>query len=59
MKRDKTGGVRMEQMLRGGVISKPFLFIDTYHQSVSDVPCTILTRVDSSSLYFVSVYEER
>lgn len=49
----------MEQMLRGGVISKPFLFIDTYHQSVSDVPCTILTRVDSSSLYFVSVYEER
>jgi hypothetical protein len=58
MKRDRTGGVRLEKMLRGGQIDKPCLWIDTYNQVTNVVAGTIKARIDSNCLYFVSVNEE-
>ncbi len=57
MSREKTGGVRLEKMLRGGQIDKPYLWIDTYNQCVNDIAGTIKARIDSNCMYFVSVEE--
>lgn len=57
MSREKTGGVRLEKMLRGGQISKPYLWIDTYNQCVNEIAGTIKARIDSNCMYFVSVEE--
>lgn len=58
MKRDRTGGVRLEKMLRGGQIDKSHLWIDTYNQVTNVVAGTIKARIDSNCMYFVSVNEE-
>jgi hypothetical protein len=58
MKRDRTGGVRLEKMLRGGQIDKPYLWIDTYNQLVSDIAGTIHCGVDFRNNLYVSVNEE-
>jgi len=57
MSREKTGGVRLEKMLRGGQIDKPYLWIDTYNQCVNSIAGTIKARIDSNCMYFVSVEE--
>lgn len=57
MNREKTGGVRLEKMIRGGVISEPYLWIDTYNQCVNKIAGTIKARIDSNCMYFVSVEE--
>ena len=53
--RIKTGGVRLEKMMRGGQIDKPYLWIDTYNQITSDIAGTIKARIDGNCMYFVSV----
>ena len=57
MSREKTGGVRLEKMLRGGQIRRPYLWIDTYNQCVNSIAGTIKARIDSNCMYFVSVEE--
>ena len=55
MSREKTGGIRLEKMLRGGQIDKPYLWIDTYNQCVNDIAGKIKARIDGNCMYFVSV----
>ena len=57
MKREKTGGVRLASMLRGGQIDRPYLWIDTYNQCVNDIAGTIKARIDGNCMYFVSVMD--
>lgn len=57
MSREKTGGVRLEKMLRRGQIKKPWLWIDTYNQCTSEIAGTIKARIDGNCMYFVSVLE--
>lgn len=57
MSKEKTGGVRLEKMLRGGQISEPWLWIDLYNQATSNIAGTILAGIDYRCLYFVSVEE--
>lgn len=50
MSREKTGGVRLEKMQRGGQC------IDLYNQTVwEDVFVTITTRVDQCNHYWVTI----
>lgn len=58
MSKKATGGVRLETMIRGGQVDKPYLWIDTYNQCTSDIAGTIKARIDSNCMYFVSVYED-
>lgn len=53
----KTGGVRLERMIRGGQICQPWLWIDSYNSIVSDIAGTITTRIDAASQMYVSVLE--
>lgn len=46
---------RLEKMIRGGQIQKPNLWVDAYNQVTGDIAGTILTRVDASNHYWVSV----
>lgn len=55
--RERTGGVRLEKMLRGGQINRPYLWIDTYNQVTNEIAGTIKARIDSNCMYFVSVEE--
>ena len=55
--KEKTGGVRLERMIRGGQIRQPWLWIDSYNSIVSDIAGTITTRVDAASQMYVSVLE--
>lgn len=55
MSREKTGGVRLAKMLRGGQINEPYLWIDTYNQCVNKVAGTIKARIDTNCMYFVTV----
>ena len=55
--RERTGGVRLEKMLRGGQIYRPYLWIDTYNQVTNEIAGTIKARIDSNCMYFVSVEE--
>ena len=55
MKSKPTGGVRLEKMLRGGAIDKPFLWIDTYNQRTDTIAGTIKARIDTNCMYFISV----
>lgn len=57
MSREKTGGVRLEKMIRGGQITRPYLWIDTYNQVTNEIAGTIKARIDSNCMYFVSVIE--
>lgn len=57
MSREKTGGVRLKKMLMGGVVDRPWLWIDTYNQCTNEVAGTIKARIDSNCMYFVSVEE--
>lgn len=57
MKPKPTGGKRLEKMLRGGQIRHPYLWIDTYNQLTSEIAGTIKARIDTNSMYFVSVPE--
>lgn len=50
-----TGGKRLEKMIRGGVINKSGLWIDTYNQTTSEIAGTIKARIDTNCMYFVSV----
>ncbi len=58
MSREKTGGVRLEKMIREGQINRPYLWIDTYNQVTNEVAGTIKARIDSNCMYFVSVPNE-
>lgn len=55
MGRFQTGGVRLEKMLRNGKINRPHLWIDSYNQCTNEICGTIKARIDSNSMYFVSV----
>jgi hypothetical protein len=56
----KTGGKRLAKMISGGVIDRPWLFIDTYNQRVLyDETGTILTGIDFRNMYYVTVPDER
>ncbi len=50
-----TGGHRLASLLSSGKVDRPFLWIDTYNQCVSDIAGTIKARIDSNNMYFVSV----
>ena len=52
-----TGGVRLEKMIRGGVIDRPYLWIDTYNGITNTIAGTIKARIDSNCVYFVTVEE--
>lgn len=58
MGKEKTGGVRLEKMIRHGQINKPYLWIDTYNQITSDIAGTIMVGVDFRNQFYVSVYGE-
>lgn len=58
MAKEKTGGVRLKKMLQGGVICRPWIWIDTYNQCVNDIAGTIKARIDTNCMYFVSVMED-
>lgn len=45
-------------MLQGGVICRPWIWIDTYNQCVNDIAGTIKARIDGNCMYFVSVMED-
>ena len=55
MSKNATGGVRLEKMLRGGQINKPYLWIDTYNQATNEIAGTIKARINGNCMYFVSV----
>lgn len=44
-------------MLRGGVIDRPYLWIDTYNQRTDTIAGMIKARIDANCMYFVSVYD--
>lgn len=46
---------RLVNMLRGGQIRESNLWIDAYNQTTGEIAGTILTRVDKSNHYWVSV----
>lgn len=50
-----TGGKRLENMI--AKITHPYMWIDTYNQSVNDIAGTIKARIDQNNMYFVSVPE--
>lgn len=58
MSKEKSGGIRLARMIRGGLISKSYLWIDSYNQIVSDIAGTITTRIDGACQYFVSIEDE-
>ena len=51
----KTGGVRLAQLKQTGKIDRPYLWIDTYNQLVSDIAGTIHCGVDFRNNLYVSV----
>jgi len=53
MKKKATGGVRLAKMIHK--VNKPYLWIDTYNQCVSDIAGTIKARINSNNMYYVSV----
>ena len=57
MEREKTGGVRLASLMQSGKIDRPYLWIDTYNQCVSDIAGTLKARIDSNNMYFVSIPE--
>ena len=58
MKPKPTGGKRLESMLMGGAIDRPYLWIDTYNQRTDTIAGTIKARIDANCMYFVSVIDE-
>lgn len=53
---NRTYSSRINRMIRGGVIDKPYLWVDAYNGIVSDeIYGTLTTRISSSNHYFVSV----
>lgn len=50
-----TGGKALERMIRGGMINKSGLWIDTYNQTTSEIAGTIKARIDATNMFFVSV----
>lgn len=57
MKPKPTGGKRLESMLKGGAIDRPYLWIDTFNQRTDTIAGTIKARIDANCMYFVSVYD--
>lgn len=55
MKAKPTGGKRLERMLKDGKINRPYLYIDTYNQTVKDIAGCIKARIDGNCMYYVSV----
>lgn len=54
-KKQITGGVRMEQLLKRGLVNAPYLWIDCYNQRVDTICGTTTTRINNSGHYYVSV----
>ena len=54
MKRSKTGGVRLAQMIERGQINRGGLFIDCYNQTVSTIAGTIQVGIDFRNIYYVT-----
>lgn len=50
----KTGGVRLAQLKQSGKIDRPYLWIDTYNQLVSDIAGTVHCGVDFRNNLYVS-----
>ena len=55
----KTGGKRLAELLQSGKIDRPYLWIDTYNQLVSDIAGTIHCGVDFRNNLYVSVEDEQ
>ena len=55
----KTGGKRLAELLQSGKIDRPYLWIDTYNQLVSDIAGTIHCGVDFRNNLYVSVEDEK
>jgi hypothetical protein len=55
----KTGGKRLAWLLQSGKIDRPYLWIDTYNQLVSDIAGTIYCGVDFRNNHYVSVEDEQ
>lgn len=47
----------MKKLLESGKVNRPYLWIDTYNQCVSDIAGTITIGVDFRNGYYVSVPE--
>ena len=58
MMNKKTGGKRLAKMLRDRKITRPFLWIYTYNQVVSDIAGTICCGVDFRNEHYISVENE-
>lgn len=58
MKHEKTGGVRLAQMIADGKIDRGGLFIDTYNQTTSDIAGTIQVGIDFRNIYYVTQVNE-
>ncbi len=54
----KTGGKRLAKMLQDGKITRPYLWIDTYNQVVSDIAGTICCGVDFRNEHYVTVIDD-
>ena len=51
----KTGGKHLAELLSSGKIDRPYLWIDTYNQLVSDIAGTIHCGVDYLNNHYISV----